>query len=128
MYGLLYMNTFLMHLVFYLRHPGFLKLTTGYFPYVDAFGDPSGCDYLIIIGEICRTEGWKAEYIKGTWNQGLERVKKGQMVAKVGNPEFIEFQREYLEALANKDYLEADFERQQTLNNEKVTILYRWDI
>jgi len=49
------------------------------------------------------------------------RVKKGQMVAAVGNPEFIEFQREYLEALANKDYLEADFERQQTLNNEKVT-------
>ena len=49
------------------------------------------------------------------------RLKKGQMVATVENPEFIEFQREYLEALANNDYLKADFERQQTLNNEEVT-------
>jgi len=39
----------------------------------------------------------------------------------VENPEFIEFQREYLEALANNDYLKADFERQQTLNKEEVT-------
>ncbi len=48
-------------------------------------------------------------------------LKKGQIVATVENPEFIEFQREYLEALANNDYLKADFERQQTLNNEAVT-------
>ena len=49
------------------------------------------------------------------------RIKKGQIVATVENPEFIDFQREYLEALANNDYLKADFERQQTLNNERVT-------
>lgn len=49
------------------------------------------------------------------------RLKKGQIVATVENPEFIEFQREYLEALANNEYLKADFERQQTLNNEQVT-------
>lgn len=49
------------------------------------------------------------------------RLKKGQIVAKVENPEFIEFQREYLEALANNDYLKADFERQQTLNDEQVS-------
>lgn len=49
------------------------------------------------------------------------RLKKGQIVAIVENPVFIEFQREYLEALANNDYLKADFERQQTLNNEQVT-------
>jgi len=49
------------------------------------------------------------------------RLKKGQTVATVENPEFIEFQREYLEALANNDYLKADFERQQTLNDEQVT-------
>jgi cobalt-zinc-cadmium efflux system membrane fusion protein len=48
-------------------------------------------------------------------------IKKGQVIAKVENPEFIEFQREYLEALANNDYLKADFERQETLNNENVT-------
>ena len=49
------------------------------------------------------------------------RIKKGQIVATVENPEFIDFQKEYLEALANNDYLKADFERQQTLNNERVT-------
>lgn len=49
------------------------------------------------------------------------KLKKGQIVATVENPEFIEFQREYLDALANNDYLKADFERQQTLNDEQVT-------
>jgi cobalt-zinc-cadmium efflux system membrane fusion protein len=49
------------------------------------------------------------------------RIKKGQIIATIENPEFIEFQREYLEALANSDYLKADFERQETLNNENVT-------
>jgi len=49
------------------------------------------------------------------------KIKKGQVVATVENPEFIEFQREYLEALANNDYLKTDFERQQTLNEEQVT-------
>ena len=49
------------------------------------------------------------------------RLKRGQIVATVENPEFIEFQREYLEVLANNDFLKADFERQQTLNDEQVT-------
>lgn len=49
------------------------------------------------------------------------RIKKGQVIATVENPEFIDFQREYLEALANNDYLKADFERQETLNTENVT-------
>ena len=49
------------------------------------------------------------------------RLKKGQIIATVENPEFIECQRDYLEALANNEYLKADFERQQTLNNEEVT-------
>jgi len=49
------------------------------------------------------------------------RVKKGQLVATVENPEFIDFQRDYLEALANNDYLKADFERQQILKDEEVT-------
>ncbi len=49
------------------------------------------------------------------------RLKKGQIIATVENPQFIEFQREYLEALANNDYLKADFERQETLNDEQVT-------
>jgi len=49
------------------------------------------------------------------------RLKKGALIAQIENPEFIEFQREYLEALAKNDYLKADFERQETLSNEEVS-------
>tara|TARA_R110001632_G_scaffold169592_1_gene288575 strand:- start:6955 stop:8142 length:1188 start_codon:yes stop_codon:yes gene_type:complete len=49
------------------------------------------------------------------------KLKKGQVIASVENPEFIDFQRDYLKALANNEYLKADFERQQTLNDAEVT-------
>lgn len=49
------------------------------------------------------------------------KLKKGQIIATVENPEFIDFQRDYLEAIANNEYLKADFERQQTLNDAEVT-------
>ncbi|MBP0902235.1 efflux RND transporter periplasmic adaptor subunit [Mariniflexile gromovii] len=49
------------------------------------------------------------------------KLKKGQIIATVENPEFIDFQRDYLEAVANNEYLKADFERQQTLNDAEVT-------
>lgn len=42
-------------------------------------------------------------------------VKKGQLLAVIENPEFIQFQQDYLEGLANKEYLKAEFERQETL-------------
>tara|TARA_R110002073_G_scaffold279026_1_gene443046 strand:+ start:314737 stop:315921 length:1185 start_codon:yes stop_codon:yes gene_type:complete len=49
------------------------------------------------------------------------KVKKGQLIAKIENPEYIEFQKLYLEALANNEYLKADFERQEILSKEEVT-------
>ncbi len=49
------------------------------------------------------------------------RLTKGQLIARVENPDFIEFQREYVEALARNEYLKADFERQETLSNENVS-------
>jgi cobalt-zinc-cadmium efflux system membrane fusion protein len=49
------------------------------------------------------------------------KLKKGQVIARVENPKFIDFQRAYLEALAKNDYLKADYERQQTLNDEEVS-------
>ena len=60
-------------------------------------------------------------FLKYTTMLPGSKLKKGQVVATVENPEFIEFQRDYLEALANNEYLKADFERQQTLNDEEVT-------
>jgi cobalt-zinc-cadmium efflux system membrane fusion protein len=49
------------------------------------------------------------------------KIRKGQVVARVENLEFIEFQRDYLEAMSNNDYLKSDFERQKLLNSERVT-------
>lgn len=49
------------------------------------------------------------------------KTRKGQIVARIENPDFIEFQRDYLEAISNNEYLKADFDRQQTLNDEAVT-------
>lgn len=47
-------------------------------------------------------------------------VKKGQLLAVIENPDFIQFQQDYLEGLANQEYLKAEFERQQELYNEQV--------
>ncbi|WP_420317865.1 efflux RND transporter periplasmic adaptor subunit [Ekhidna sp.] len=47
-------------------------------------------------------------------------VRKGQLLVTIENPEFIQFQQEYLESLANQEFLKAEFERQQELYNEKV--------
>lgn len=49
------------------------------------------------------------------------KIRKGQIVAKVENPEFIEFQRAYLEAIADNDYLKSDYDRQKVLNDERVS-------
>lgn len=48
-------------------------------------------------------------------------VKKGQLLAVVSNPEFIQFQQDYLEALGKQDYMKEEFERQKTLNAEQVS-------
>lgn len=48
-------------------------------------------------------------------------VKKGQLLAVVSNPEFIQFQQDYLEALGKQEFLKEEFERQKTLNAEQVS-------
>ncbi|MEQ9424799.1 MAG: efflux RND transporter periplasmic adaptor subunit [Cyclobacteriaceae bacterium] len=47
-------------------------------------------------------------------------VKKGQLLVTIENPDFIQFQQDYLEGLANQEYLKAEFERQQKLYDERV--------
>jgi cobalt-zinc-cadmium efflux system membrane fusion protein len=48
------------------------------------------------------------------------KVKKGQLLATIENPDFIQFQQEYLENLAQHEYLEAEFIRQENLFMEEV--------
>jgi cobalt-zinc-cadmium efflux system membrane fusion protein len=59
-------------------------------------------------------------FVKYTEMLPGSRVRKGQLLAVIENPEFIQFQQDYLEGLANQEFLKAEFERQQELYNEKV--------
>ena len=48
-------------------------------------------------------------------------VSKGQVLAVIENPEFIELQQNYLEARNNLEYAEADYNRQKDLNAENIS-------
>ena len=47
-------------------------------------------------------------------------VSKGQQIAVIENPEFIQMQQDYIEAKAQLDYAKSDYDRQQELAKENV--------
>lgn len=49
------------------------------------------------------------------------KVKRGQLLLTIENPDFIEIQQNYLELNETLAYLKNEFERQKTLFNEKIT-------
>ena len=51
--------------------------------------------------------------------QGM-RVKKGQLLATIENPEYVQMQQDYLEAKSQLEFSRADYERQQELARENV--------
>uniref|UniRef100_UPI0040470872 efflux RND transporter periplasmic adaptor subunit n=5 Tax=Roseivirga sp. TaxID=1964215 RepID=UPI0040470872 len=59
-------------------------------------------------------------FVKYTEMLPGSRVRKGQLLVVIENPEFIQFQQDYLEGLAHQEFLKAEFERQQELYDEKV--------
>lgn len=60
-------------------------------------------------------------YIKSTPLLIGNRVKKGQLLATIENPDFIKLQQEYLEAKEQLTYLKNEFERQTALKTENIT-------
>ncbi|WP_372756852.1 efflux RND transporter periplasmic adaptor subunit [Mariniflexile sp.] len=50
-----------------------------------------------------------------------DKVKKGQLLVTLENPEFIEIQQQYLEISEQLNYLKSEFNRQKTLFEEKIT-------
>lgn len=60
-------------------------------------------------------------YIKNTPLLVGDVVRKGQPLVTIENPEFIALQQDYLDAAEQLKYLKADFDRQQTMLNEKIT-------
>jgi len=49
-----------------------------------------------------------------------QKVKKGQTLFIIENPEFVQMQQDYLDAMSQLVYLKADYERQKTLNAENI--------
>jgi cobalt-zinc-cadmium efflux system membrane fusion protein len=50
-----------------------------------------------------------------------ERVKKGQLLLILENPDFVQMQQDYLEAKGQLSYLKSDYERQKNLVQDNVT-------
>jgi membrane fusion protein, heavy metal efflux system len=60
-------------------------------------------------------------YITKTTLLNGDRVKKGQLLVTLENPDFVEIQQNYLELSEQLNYLKSEFERQKTLYDEKIT-------
>ncbi|MCF6181356.1 efflux RND transporter periplasmic adaptor subunit [Lutibacter sp.] len=50
-----------------------------------------------------------------------DKVKKGQLLLTIENPDFIEIQQNYLEVSEKLTYLKSEYNRQKTLFKEKIT-------
>ncbi|GAB2990011.1 efflux RND transporter periplasmic adaptor subunit [Cyclobacterium sediminis] len=50
-----------------------------------------------------------------------EKVRKGQNLLTLENPDFVQIQQDYLEAKGQLSYLQSDYERQKNLVQDKVT-------
>ena len=53
-------------------------------------------------------------------------VQKGDLLATLENPEFINLQQNYLEAVTQCEYLEAEYKRQEVLSQEEAASLKRF--
>lgn len=60
-------------------------------------------------------------YIKNSNLLIGDKVKKGQALVTIENPEFVEIQQKYLEAAEQLTYLKNEYERQKTLFEEQIT-------
>mgnify|MGYP000548389174 CR=1 FL=1 len=60
-------------------------------------------------------------YIKQTPLLIGDAVKKGQLLVTIENPEFITLQQNYMEVKQQLVYLQSEYERQQTLQEENIT-------
>lgn len=59
-------------------------------------------------------------YLKTAGRLPGEEIKKGQVLATIENPEFIQIQQGYLESLSRLQFLEEEFNRQKKLREEDI--------
>ncbi len=60
-------------------------------------------------------------YVKQTPLLVGDKVKKGQFLLSLENPEYVEMQQQYLDAMEQMRYLKTEYERQKSLFDEKFT-------
>lgn len=60
-------------------------------------------------------------YIKTTPLLIGDKVRKGQALVTIENPEFVGIQQEYMEVTEQLTYLKSEFERQKTMRAENIT-------
>ncbi|MBA9079147.1 MULTISPECIES: efflux RND transporter periplasmic adaptor subunit [Rufibacter] len=60
-------------------------------------------------------------FVKNTELLEGMRVKKGQLIVRIENADFVTLQQDYLEARSRLDFLELEYERQKELSEEQVT-------
>lgn len=60
-------------------------------------------------------------YIKRTPLLIGDKVRKGQLLVTIENPEFVALQQEYMEVNGQLSYLKAEYDRQQTMVEEKIS-------
>lgn len=46
--------------------------------FIESSGKPAGI-FIDVIEQIAKSEGWRLEYVSGTWTQGLDRLEKGEI-------------------------------------------------
>ena len=64
---------------------------------------------------------FKAGYIKSTKLLVGDRVKKGEVVIVLENPDYVKLQQQYMEVKGQLEYLKAEYERKKILEQEKIT-------
>ncbi|MBL6448737.1 efflux RND transporter periplasmic adaptor subunit [Fulvivirga sp. 29W222] len=60
-------------------------------------------------------------YVKAIKLLPGQPIKQGQVLFTLENPDYINMQREYLQAKSQLNYLKVDYERQKELANDKIT-------
>ena len=60
-------------------------------------------------------------YVKETPLLVGDEVKKGQFLLSLENPEYIQMQQDYLDAMEQMKYLKSEYDRQKTLMAENIT-------
>lgn len=62
-----------------------------------------------------------AGYVKNMRLIPGDKVKKGQVLFTIENPNYVQIQQDYLEAKSKLDFLKSEYERQKTLLAENIT-------